>query len=253
MLAELDALADEAMGILDVCGVSTTIRKAPARAAMRDGSGRFRSLDGRSNGRGEWDWLFALSESDRAWLARSHQGPEPSLSAPDQVAQLMADYLGTDDVDKCMSEWVRCVRIIDAASACRGRVTWRRCLHLFAGLSLSHDPGTLFGTFADAATYLAELSTDPTEDQEPRELVARLGPSPLDMDYEEWRDELESLEARASAIESPTGEWDILSAEDQAVYDRLEELLPSAVVGGVGVRLDDLYVRAVGLYLENVA
>jgi hypothetical protein len=252
VLAELDALADEAIGILDLCGVSAMIRKAPAREAMRDGFGRFRSLDGRGNYAGEWDWYFQLSQRDRDWLARSHQGPEPYLSAPDQVAECMAKFTGTVDIDRCMAEWLRCVRIIDAAAAIRKRVPWRRCAHLFTGVATSYDVAALFGTYAEAASYLAGIREEPS-DEEPRPLIARLGPSPLDMDFDEWRDELRELEARASSIEEVSGEWKILSAEDQAILDRLEELLPSAIAGLTGGSLEDLYVAVVGAYLETVA
>jgi hypothetical protein len=73
------------------------------------------------------------------------------------------------------------------------------------------------------------------------------------MDFDEWRDELRELEARASSIEEVSGEWKILSAEDQAILDRLEELLPSAIAGLTGGSLEDLYVAVVGAYLETVA
>lgn len=253
VLAELDALADEAIGILDLCGVSAMIRKAPAREAVRDGSGRFRSLDGRGNYAGEWDWYFQLSQRDRDWLARSHQGPEPHLSAPDQVAECMAKFTGTVDTDRCMTEWLRCVRIIDAAAAVRKRVPWRRCAHLFTGVATSYDVAALFGTYAEAASYLAGLGEEPSDDEEPLPLIARLGPSPLDMDFDEWRDELRELEARISSIEDVSGEWEVLSAEDQGKLDRLEELLPSAVVPVATGSLEDLYVAVVVAYLEAVA
>jgi hypothetical protein len=252
VLAELDALADEAIGILDLCGVSAMIRKASAREAMRHGSGRFRSLDGRGNYAGEWDWYFQLSQRDRDWLARSHQGPEPHLSAPDQVTECMAKFTGTVDTDRCMAEWLRCVRIIDAAGAIHKRVPWRRCAHLFTGVVTSYDIAALFGTYAEAASYLAGLREEPSDDEEPRALIARLGPSPLDMDFDAWRDELRELEARASSIEY-AGEWEVPCSEDQAILDRLEELLPSAVAGVVTGSLEDLYVAVVGAYLETVA
>lgn len=244
VLAELDALADDATGILDRFGVSTTIRKVRHRATVRDYSGRFHSLDGQSNGQGEWDWYWQLGPDDRAWLARSHQGPEPHLLAPDQVAHLMGA-----DVDRAMSEWVRCLRVIDAASAIRGRVTWRRCSHLFNGLELSHDPFALFGTFAEAATYLADLKNEPCTTERTGELLANLGPSPLDMSFETWADELGNLERQIETIEMPTGEWDILSAKDQAVFTRIEELLPSSIGDAANGRLEDVYVCVVGAYL----
>jgi hypothetical protein len=254
VLAELDALADEATGILDLCGVSAMIRKAPAREAMRDGSGRFRSLDGRGSYAGEWDWYFQLSQRDRDWLARSHQGPGPHLSAPDQVAECMAKFTGTAEVDRCMAEWLRCVRIIDAAAAVGKRVPWRRCAHLFTGVAAtSYDVAALFGPYAEAASYLAGLREEPSDDEEPRPLIARLGPSPLDMDFDEWRDELRELEARASSIENVSGEWEVLSAEDQRILDRFEELLPSVVASVVPWSLEDLYVAVVGAYLDAVA
>ena len=40
---------------------------------------------------------------------------------------------------------------------------------------------------------------------------------------------------------------------EQAVLDRLEELLPSAVAGLVTGSLEDLYMAVVGVYLEAVA
>lgn len=253
VLAELDALADEATGALDTCGLSATTRRAPAREATRSGSGRFASLDWRGNGAGEWDWFYMLSQSDRDWLARSHQGPEPHLLGPDQVAVCMARHTGTDDVEVCMSEWVRLVRVVDAASALHKRVPWRRCSHLFAAVSTSYDVASLFGSYAEAATYLAELRDESGEDEQTRPLVARLGPSPLDMDFDEWRDELRELEARASSIEQVSGEWEIAAAEDQAVLDRLEELLPAGLGDLLGGSLEDLYVATVGAYLEAVA
>jgi hypothetical protein len=253
VLAELDALADEAIGILDLCGVSAMIRKAPAREAMRDGFGRFRSLDGRGNHAGEWDWYFQLTQCDRGWLARSHQGPGPHLSAPDQVAECMAKFTGTADTDRCTAEWLRCVRIIDAAGAVRKRVPWRCCAHLFTGVATFYDVAALFGTYAEAASYLVGLREEPSDDEEPRSPIARLGPSPLDMDFDEWRDELRELVARASSIDEVSGEWEILSAEDRVILDRLEELLPSAVACIVTGALEDLYVAVVGAYLEAVA
>ncbi len=239
VLDEVNALADEALGIIEAAGDSLTIKRPASRAAMRDASGQFRSLDGRSNGRGEWDWYYALDRRTRKWLSRSHMAPLANLSEPDQ--------LNLDPL-----EWVRCLRLIDAASALAKRVPWRSCSHLFAGIRTSYDVSALFGSYGDAAAYLAELAGEPAE-REPVALTAKLGPSPIEMSFEDWCDELAALEARAATIEEPAGEWDILSAEDRAVYDRLEELLPSGVVAVAGAALDDLYVRAVGLYLENVA
>ena len=150
-----------------------------------------------------------------------------------------------------MAEWLRCVRIIDAAAAIRKRVPWRRCAHLVTGVATSYDVAALFGTYAEAASYLAGIREEPS-DEEPRPLIARLGPSPLDMDFDAWRDELRELEARASSIEY-AGEWEVLCTEDQAILDRLEELLPSAIAGLTGGSLEDLYVAVVGAYLETVA
>jgi len=116
----------------------------------------------------------------------------------------------------------------------------------------SYDIAALFGTYAEAASYLAGLREEPSDDEEPRALIARLGPSPLDMDFDAWRDELRELEARASSIEY-AGEWEVPCSEDQAILDRLEELLPSAVAGVVTGSLEDLYVAVVGAYLETVA
>ena len=240
VLDEVNARADEALGIIEAAGEPLTIKRPASRAAMRDIAGHFLSLDGgHGNGRGEWDWYYALDTRTRDWLSRSHMAPLAHLSEPDQM---------TLDPD----EWVRCLRLIDAASALAKRVPWRSCSHLFAGIETSYDVSQLFGSYSDAAEYLAELSGDSGE-REPVSLVAKLGPSPIEMSFEDWCDELTALEARATGIGGPTGEWDILSAEDQAVYDRLEELLPSGVVAVAGAPLDDLYVRAVGLYLENVA
>jgi hypothetical protein len=253
VLAELDALADEATGILETCRISTMIRKAPAREATRDGSGRYRSLDGRGNRAGEWDWYFQLSQRDRDWLARSHQGPGSHLPAPDQVSEWMAAVTGTVQTERCMAEWLRCVRAIDAAAAIEKRVPWRRCAHLFRGVVTSYDIGALFGSYAEAASYLAELREEPSDDDEPRPLIARFGPSPLDMDFDEWRDELRELEARGSSLGEVSGEWDLRDAGDQRVLDRLEELLPSAIAGVVVGSLEDAYVAVVGAYLEAVA
>lgn len=252
VLAEIDRLADAAIGILESCGAPTTMRGPTNRAAERDMFGRYRSLDGRGNDAGEWDWYWQLDATTRAWL-RTHFGPEPHRSSPDQVAPLMASYTGTPDVDACMAEWLRCVRIIDAASALHRRLTWRRCSHLFVGLALAYDPSRLFGTFADAADYLAELREEPSEAEDEYSLIARLGPSPLDMDFDEWSAELAELEAQATQFEQVAGEWDVLSADDQAVYSRLEELLPSAVAASGTATLEDLYVTTVGLYLAAVA
>jgi hypothetical protein len=240
VLDEVNTLADEALGTIEVAGDSLTIKRPASRTAMRDIAGHFVSLDGgRGNVRGEWDWFYALDGRTREWLSRSHMAPLAHLSEPDQMT---LEPL----------EWVRCLRLIDAASALAKRVPWRSCSHLFVGIETSYDVDSLFGTYSNAAEYLAELSGDPGV-PEPVALVAKLGPSPIEMSFEDWCDELTTLEARATAIEGPTGEWDILSVEDQAVYDRLEELLPSGVDAVAGAPLDDLYVRAVGLYLENVA
>ncbi len=239
VLDEVNRLADEALGIIEAADDGLTIKRPASRTKMRDASGHFRSLDGRSNGRGEWDWYYGLDPRTRAWLSRSHMAPQSWLSDPDQMA-----------LDP--TEWVRCLRLIDAASALAKRVPWRSCSHLFFGIETTYDVASLFGTYSDAAEYLAELAGE-TDERGPVALIAKLGPSPIEMSFEDWCDELTALEARASAIEGPTGEWDILSAEDRAVYDRLEELLPSGVVAIAGASLDDLYVRAVGAYLENVA
>ncbi|MCW3019151.1 MAG: hypothetical protein JWN10_1459 [Solirubrobacterales bacterium] len=240
LLAEIDALAHEAKGALGACGVPSIIRKPPARRTLRDAGGRFGSLDGHGNGSGAWDWFWQLSERDRDWLGRAHFGPEPYRSAPDQVAQLMGM-----DTDAAMSEWVRLVRVVDAASALHHRVPWRRCSHLFAGLASTYNPGALFGTYAEAASYLADLQGQPGEEQ--AVLRTRLGPSPIEMEFEDWSEELTRLEGVAAGLSELTE--DVLSAEDAAVYDRLEELLPSSIVGGEFAGLEDAYVAAVGAYL----
>jgi hypothetical protein len=54
-----------------------------------------------------------------------------------------------------------------------------------------------------------------------------------------------SVRDRPQDIEDMVGE--------QAVLDRLEELLPSAVAGLVTGSLEDLYMAVVGVYLEAVA
>jgi hypothetical protein len=247
MQAELDTYAEEASRTLESAGVDVVIRKPRARELKtRRAGGQFASrieildaADGRTNGIGEWDWLYSLSYADQDWLARSHFGPEGSLLSPDQVSDRMAG----PDVDANMAEWVRCVRVIDAASAFRRRLTWRRCGHLFSGLRLTYDPHALLGTYADAACYLAELSDDDPE-AEPRELVARLGPSPLDMEYEEWLAEVTELRDKAEDI--PDDDWD-----DSAVFTRLNELWPAVCEGAAS--MEDAYVAAVGAYLEQLA
>lgn len=102
--------------------------------------------DGAGNGRGEWDWFYALSRSERAHLSRhwmTTDGLEPDVWAMDR-------HYG--DTEAAMADWLCAVRTVDAIRRKR-----------YAGLvsDAGYDLGALFGP--DALSYLAGVMGDECE------------------------------------------------------------------------------------------
>ena len=90
-----DEIRADAWRRLEALGVK--VGKPPRR---RDASGRWVRADG-----GEWDWYYALPDSEREYVRRwctSSDGAQPDA---------LAAWAGFDDVDDWAAEWLAAVRM----------------------------------------------------------------------------------------------------------------------------------------------
>jgi cellulose synthase/poly-beta-1,6-N-acetylglucosamine synthase-like glycosyltransferase len=130
----------------------------------RDARGRIRSRadreraggDGSANDSGEWDWYFSLSSGEQLRL-RAHFSDSPTASSPDQYAQAVAWRIRSEDIEVCMSEWVRATALKDAAAMlARGQVP----TFPYDAVT-TYDVGAMFGP--DGAIELARYFADERE------------------------------------------------------------------------------------------
>lgn len=199
---------------------------------------------------GEWDWYWHLSPRERGRISRDFMpaASEKNVTAcaPDQVA----DLLGYDTVDAGMAGWLRLTRIIDAGRAVGHHYIDTARASLF---TTSYDLAAIFGPYAEAIAYVASTldGADGESAHELRPLSSILGPSPLDLELEEWCTELEELRGRIDS----TVFGDFPTETEQADLDRLAELLPARVLDATPIDASDadLYLATLTAYLETVA
>lgn len=134
-----EELRQDGYGRLEALGVR--IGKPPRR---RDASGRWTRADG-----GEWDWFYALSDSEREYVRRWHT----SADAPQPDA--MARQAGFDYVDDWAEEWMAAVRLTRPSSG-SWKAEWERA-DWYAD-TVAPTPAVLVGP-AEVANLLGVKST----------------------------------------------------------------------------------------------
>ena len=143
-------LANEVRAAAAQCAdlLEEPVGRPPVVKATRDARGRIRSRadreraggDGSANDSGQWDWYFSLSPGEQERL-RAHLSDSPGALEPDQYAQAIAWRIGSDDIELCMSEWVRATALKDAAALlARGQVP----TFPFDAVT-TYDVGAMFG------------------------------------------------------------------------------------------------------------
>lgn len=148
IMAEVDAKAAEAFGILEIHG-ALSISPPPTSAG------------------GEWDWFAELTRAERARITRRWMSPYGN--GPDLIAD--AFHL---PVDEAMAEWVRCTRLIDTAASMHirksgsGYVPGSASVGGYEVDDLFPHPdyrlADLFASFPTCVEYLSELPIDPREE-----------------------------------------------------------------------------------------
>jgi hypothetical protein len=148
-LDEIDAQADECRGILERTG--SHVLGPPVKDA------------------GEWDWFWHLDWAERSRLRRLGWF-DPLGPGPDIVADAFELEL-----DEAMDEWLRCTRVIDAATSMHstpvasGRLPICRSVgdlgvkDLF--VSTEFDLAKLFEPWPACGDYVATVIAEETEEQ----------------------------------------------------------------------------------------
>jgi hypothetical protein len=178
---------------------------------------------------GLYDWLDGLSTAEQTRLRRRWFA-EPGNT----------DVASIDEVEDGglpIEEWLTETRIIDGAAALsHGRQVKPEA---YGGLDVSqmvespYDLVQIFGTKEEAARAIAEVEAATTEDEAWRMLPkCDQGPAPWQMTEDAYIGEAEMVEQRvrdAVPIEDDP-EWGaVFSAEDNRLFDRYGELVPSGL------------------------
>jgi hypothetical protein len=185
----------------------------------------------KSDTSGEYDWYRQLAPAERGriqsrWTVLSPRGVGPDVVADELAPMIGRTVVGMSDVEEVMSEWVQLTRVADAAGSLRNH---RFNSARYGGRSLSQlfalsGPGENDEASRGEADYLAAFAP------------CRLGPSPLAMDFDEWRTEFEarvseSLRISESMDADPSR---FLTTDETQLFNRLRELVPDPI----GARFD---------------
>ena len=194
--------------------------------------------------RGEWDWLERLDDREKARLSRKWYG---GTMAPDQLAFEMGNALGRDlDVDEAIEIWLDLNRREEAAGALRrgklpsssaysDAIDTRQLLGEIG--EEGYDAEILFGDDLAAAGHVAqverELVRSEALDYLGDAVGAVEGPSPYQMGYQSWHEEVAELE------------YDLRNSRaTEQQRRRYAELVPQ-YLDEAGLDFEDLYARIV--------
>jgi hypothetical protein len=224
---QLEDASDQAARELDA--VAPKLRRPPnreRRLSLVSGRVETRSVAG-----GEYDWLYRLTEREQARLRARWMAPagDTAANAPDQVADLMAarGLIASADIEAAMVRWLHLTRVVDAG---RQLLNGSPLPDAYGSEALfddlDYDPRELFGSQARAIACLAAQREASEIDVRPLP-APRHGPSPLDLSYDEWLAEVETLTAELEQHEQTAGEW--LTVEHERCLSRLAELVPASL------------------------
>jgi hypothetical protein len=185
----------------------------------------------KSDTSGEFDWYRELAPAERErirsrWTVVAPRGVGPDVLAEELAPMIGRTVVGMADVEDVMGEWVALTRVADAAGSLRNH---RYNPARYGGCSL----GQLFA--------LSESGEDDAESRGEADYLAafapcRLGPSPLAMDFDEWRTEYEALVSESLRVSETidANPSRFLTADETELFNRLRELVPDPI----GIRFD---------------
>lgn len=200
----------------------------------------------------EWEPWRDLSIAERRRLCRSSYTERYCGSPPD----VLADRAGLD-VDTWWETWIRGTRELAWSDFLRRRYVPRDPVQ-FSGVGpcelwpeLAREYGDIAAIFQPGAgAYIATVTDEIETDGAARPLVCTYGLPVTELEYEEWQDEVLTLELAAEGIDR-AAEW--LEAADACTLGRLSELIPSDVRDQLpsSTPLEDVYVAVYAAYLAH--
>ena len=253
--ARAEAMEDVTSARDSALGQIETMGKVIARPPAGDTSGTY-------------DWYRALSSDERdrlrnnGWIADGD-----TLSKPDQVVAGYVEATGARadaTVDEAMSYWLDQTRIIDAGNLLEntgrvptnlarfGNFNWDQLTS--SNLSVKE----LFQTKDAATAYLSTTAKDAAYDLAQQELRTTYGQPIYTMTFSDYQEELSTVLDRvlnATPITSDAEFGDTFSPEDEAAFQRINELLPQSIIGD-DTDVDDINateVWAEAQYVANLA
>jgi hypothetical protein len=230
---------DDALGFFEHTD-TRRLQRPPAVAQKRTAGGRIEST-GRREGAANWDWFDGLSNKEQVRLRRTWASLDDGTGiSPDEMVAQIADRYGLDpigDEQQIIDLWLEQTRRYDAGGAlARGKLPVEEAygnVDVNALVDSPYNLRILFGGDSDvAAAHIAATNARIAEEE-----AARLFPSvrpgfdpPWAMAEDDYAREVLDLEERARHIVPLTddAQWGTTySPGDEAVLDRLGELIPS--------------------------
>lgn len=223
--AAAEMIADEHRAKLDRFDAGRGQVRRPTKKIYDRVSRRWRSADSL----GLYDWLENLSTAEKARLRRQWFA-EPGNTDARSVDEV-------EDAGLPIEEWVTETRIIDAASALsHGRFVNPDAhggLDVTQMIESPYDLDRIFGTKEQAAQEIAKVEAASTEDEAWQALPkCHGGPAPWEMTEAAYIAEAEVVEERVRNMVPIDDDEDwgaVYSSEDNMVFDRYRELVPSGI------------------------
>jgi hypothetical protein len=203
---------------------------------------------------GAYDWFYQLHPDEQLRLRQGWMKGHRQTASPDQIAERIGNFYGAADYDESIARWLDETRRYDAAGALqRGKIPAES---RYGDLDLD-------GTFGDGTYHVRDIfDSDPdtasrsvaaTTKEQAEEFAARSfvrpsgdRPAPYEMSEAEYVDELTAVEARAAEIRPIRSDpefGDEYAPEDQAVFRRIDELVPWGIEGAEALPANVLYWR----------
>lgn len=241
--AHAKTVQDDALGFFDQSG-TFEVQRPPPIGQVRLPSGRMETTGRRARpaqgdaGAANWDWFDSLHPDEQKRLRRRFMADPNGAVSPDVMAQFIGNRYGLDE-DQALKMWLEQTRRYDAAGAlARGKLP---ALDAYGGADINalvdspYDLRVLFGPDLEAAAgHVAEINAQIAGDDAAR-IFSPTRPGfdpPWAMGEDRYVAELLDLEDKARRITaiSDDVEWGkSFAAGDQAVLDRLDELIPKAL------------------------
>lgn len=208
-----------------------------------------------------YEWYYRLNPQEQQRLRNTWMKGNRQVANPDLIADRISEAYGPGDFDDQMMRWVEETRRADAGGLlARGK---QPIPGRYGDLDID-------GIFGDGTFHVSDLfDSDPTKavrsvatttQSQAQEFAARafVKPkdgrlSPYEMDEDAYVREFTAMEQRmadAKPIRSDPEFGDEFSAEDNAVLERMYELLPEGVDDEGLLSADQIYRRIVELAVE---